>query len=106
MVNDHEGISVLEVINERNMLLICETNNMHRNVKLTLSAIPRLKDVLETLLSETATFSPSIQELWGNDIPSHSLVLNQERVDADEHFAHLSDANNDCSQTGGGPGPR
>ena len=81
MVNDNEGTPVLEVIKERNTLLICETTNMHRNVKLTFSAIPTLIDVLETLLSETATFGPSIQELCGNDIPSRSVMLAQERVD-------------------------
>ena len=77
IVNDNEGTPVLEVIKERNTLLICETTNMHRNVKLTLSAIPTLIDVLETLLSETATFGP----LCGKDIPSRSVVLAQERVD-------------------------
>ena len=63
-VSDKEGTPVLEVIKERHTLLICETNNMHRNVKLTLSAIPTLIDALEALLSETSTFVPSIQESW------------------------------------------
>jgi hypothetical protein len=81
MVNDKEGTPVLEVIRERNTLLICESNNMHRNVKVTLSAIPTLVDALETLLSETSTFGPSIQELCGNDIPSRSVMLAQGRVD-------------------------
>ena len=80
-VNDKEGTPVLEVIKERNTLLICESNNMHRNVKLTLSAIPTLIDALETLLSETSTLVPSIQELCGNDIPSRSVMLARERVD-------------------------
>lgn len=69
-VSDKEGTPVLEVIKERNTLLICETNNMHRNVKLTFSAIPTLIDALEALLSETSTFVPAIQEWCGNDIPS------------------------------------
>lgn len=80
-VNDREGTAVLEVIRERNTLLICETNNMHRNVKLTLSAVPTLIDTLETLLSGTSTFVPSIQELCASDIPSRSVMLAQERVD-------------------------
>ena len=50
-VSDKEGTPVLEVIKERNTLLICEINNMHRNVKLNLSAIPTLINALETLLS-------------------------------------------------------
>lgn len=80
-VNDKEGTPVLEVIKERNTLLICETNNMYRNVTLTWSAIPTLIHALETLLGETSTFVPSIQELRGSDIPSRSVMLAQERVD-------------------------
>jgi hypothetical protein len=74
-VNDKEGTPVLEVIKERNTLLICESNNMHRNVKLTLSAIPTLIDAMEKLSGETSTLVPSIQELCGNDIPSRSVTL-------------------------------
>jgi hypothetical protein len=73
-VNDKEGTPVLEVIKERNTLLICETNNMLRNVKLTLSAIPTLIEALEMLLSETSTFVPSIQEVRDNDIASRPVV--------------------------------
>jgi hypothetical protein len=80
-VNDKEGTPVLEVIKERNSLLICETNNMHRNVKLTLSEIPTLIDTLETLLSGPSTYAPSFQELCGNGISSRSVMLAQERVD-------------------------
>ena len=54
---------------------------MHRNVKLTLSAIPTLIAALKTLLSETSTLDPSIQKLCGIDIPSPSVMLAQERVD-------------------------
>ena len=64
-VNDKDGTPVLEVIKERNTLLICEANNTYRNVKLTLSAIPKFIDTLETLLSETSTLVPSTQELCG-----------------------------------------
>ena len=91
--DDNEGIFVLEVIKKRNTMLIGETTNMHRNVTLILSAIPTLIDVLKTLLSETATLVRYVVKTFR---PARWYSLKSVLL-ADERFAHLSDASNDCS---------
>ena len=48
-VNDVGGAPVLEIIKERGELLICDANNMDRNIKLSSAAIPALISVLGTL---------------------------------------------------------
>ncbi len=54
-VDDNRGIPVLEIIKERDALLICETNNLGRNIKIRSSAIPSLLLTLKAL-SERSEF--------------------------------------------------
>jgi hypothetical protein len=46
---DNRGIPILEIIKERDALLICETNNLGRNIKIRSSAIPSLLLTLKAL---------------------------------------------------------
>ena len=48
-VDDNRGIPILEIIMERDALLICETNNLGRNIKIRSSAIPSLLLTLKAL---------------------------------------------------------
>ena len=54
-VDDNRGIPILEIIKERDALLICETNNLGRNIKIRSSAIPSLLLTLKAL-SERSEF--------------------------------------------------
>jgi hypothetical protein len=45
---DADGVPVLLIIRERNQLLICESDNMNRNIKLTAATAPTLVDILQS----------------------------------------------------------
>ena len=47
-VNDAEGFPILLIIRERNELLICESDNMNRNIRLTAATAPTLVDILQS----------------------------------------------------------
>ena len=47
-VKDADGVPVLLIIKQNNELLICETDNMNRNIKLRAAAAPSLLDILES----------------------------------------------------------
>ncbi len=48
-MNDADGVPLLLIIKERNELLICESDNMNRNIKLTAETTPTLVDILRSL---------------------------------------------------------
>jgi hypothetical protein len=47
-VTDADGVPVLLIIRERNQVLICESDNMNRNIRLTAATAPILVDILES----------------------------------------------------------
>lgn len=47
-VNDAEGVPILLIIRERNELLICESDNMNRNIRLNAATAPTLVDILQS----------------------------------------------------------
>ena len=47
-VKDADGVPVLLIIRERNQVLICESDNMNRNIRLSAATAPILVDILES----------------------------------------------------------
>ena len=47
-VNDADGVPVLLIIKERNELLICESDNINRNIKLTGANTRTLVEILQS----------------------------------------------------------
>ena len=47
-VEDADGVPVLLIIRERNQVLICEGDNMNRNIRLSAATAPILVDILES----------------------------------------------------------
>ena len=45
-VKDEDGVPVLLIIKEKDHLLICESDNVNRNIKLRVATAPTLVDLL------------------------------------------------------------
>lgn len=58
-VNDPDGMPALLLIRERDELLICDSNNLERNLKIRMSVMPTLLAALGDL--ESATHVGSIE---------------------------------------------
>ena len=52
-VNDPDGVPALLIIRERNEVLICDSNNLQRNLKVPMTVMAKLVDALGDLQPAT-----------------------------------------------------